>query len=750
MKTIFRIFLSDIKKIRTNLMAFAVMIGICILPALYAWFNIAANWDPYSNTGNIKIAVANCDKGTKLASKEINIGNQIVDNLKKNTQMCWTFVDKQQAENGVVTGEYYASVVIPENFSESFTSILSGKLTRPQITYTLNEKKNAIAPKITDKGAEAIKNQVNESFIDTITTELAGILNYTSEQGNKKFTEITDNIKSAIGDVIDNLSAFQSSISLISTTLDSADTMIANTKKSIPDLEQLLAQSGTLTTSAKDSITAVQAVSTQITAATDTVLNSIDTLYSNTEISISGITGEIAADADKAAEKIRATAEISRKTIDALNNIRTHVVTVGEKLGIDVSIMTDAIDRNIEKQNAIIDILNNGADTVNATGHAPDNFESDVNKLITDSKKDFDGIKTTWNTSVKTAMDTAVNEVFKTLDGISALLSDAGTSVPNIETALTDAQNSLASLKSCLTDLDKIIGNAKDKLTDMQKKVDELILCVADYFIEVGKAKDKLTDMQKKVDDISNDQALIAFIEEVSSDPSSLGEFMSSPVEINTVKVYPVENYGSAMTPFYTILAIWVGSIVLVAVLKAEISRRDIEKLGSNVRPIQAYFGRYMIYLMVSIIQAIIIALGDLLFLKVQCEDPLLFIIAAVVSSIVFSLLIYSLTITFSVIGKALAVIILVLQVAGSGGTFPPEVLPEFFRSILPYLPFRYSINAMREAVAGVYAQSYIEDLLYLLIYVAIALFIGIVLRKPCIRIMKFFNKRLEDTDLII
>lgn len=321
--------------------------------------------------------------------------------------------------------------------------------------------------------------------------------------------------------------------------------------------------------------------------------------------------------------------------------------------------MTDAIDRNIEKQNAIIDILNNGADTVNATGHAPDNFESDVNKLITDSKKDFDGIKTTWNTSVKTAMDTAVNEVFKTLDGISALLSDAGTSVPNIETALTDAQDSLASLKSCLTDLDKIIGNAKDKLTDMQKKVD----------------------------DISNDQALIAFIEEISSDPSSLGEFMSSPVEINTVKVYPVENYGSAMTPFYTILAIWVGSIVLVAVLKAEISRRDIEKLGSNVRPIQAYFGRYMIYLMVSIIQAIIIALGDLLFLKVQCEDPLLFIIAAVVSSIVFSLLIYSLTITFSVIGKALAVIILVLQVAGSGGTFPPEVLPEFSAAFFPICP---------------------------------------------------------------
>ncbi|MFR1580535.1 MAG: YhgE/Pip domain-containing protein [[Eubacterium] siraeum] len=165
MKTIFRIFLSDIKKIRTNLMAFAVMIGICILPAVCA-VQHCGKLGSYSNTGNIKIAVANCDKGTKIASKEINLGNQIVDNLKKNTQMCWTFVDKQQAENGVVTGEYYASVVIPENFSESFTSILSGKLTRPQITYTLNEKKNAIAPKITDKGAEAIKNQVNEPTHD--------------------------------------------------------------------------------------------------------------------------------------------------------------------------------------------------------------------------------------------------------------------------------------------------------------------------------------------------------------------------------------------------------------------------------------------------------------------------------------------------------------------------------------------------------------------------------------------------------
>ena len=717
MKTIFRIFLSDIKKIRTNLMAFAVMIGICILPALYAWFNIAANWDPYSNTGNIKIAVANCDKGTKLASKEINIGNQIVDNLKKNTQMCWTFVDKEQAENGVVTGEYYASVVIPENFSESFTSILSGKLTRPQITYTLNEKKNAIAPKITDKGAEAIKNQVNESFIDTITTELAGILNYSSEQGNKKFTEITDNIKSAIGDVIDNLSAFQSSISLISTTLDSADTMIANTKKSIPDLEQLLAQSGTLTSSAKDSITAVQAVSTQITAATDTVLNSIDTLYSNTESSISGITGEIAADADKAAERIRATAEINRKTIDALNNIRTHVVTVGEKLGIDVSIMTDAIDRNIEKQNAIIDKLNSGADTVSATGHAPDNFESDVNKLITDSKKEFDGIKSTWNTSVKTAMDTAVNEVFKTLDGISALLSDAGTSVPNIETALTDAQNSLASLKSCLTDLDKIIGNAKDKLTNMQKKVD----------------------------DISNDQALIAFIEEVSSDPSSLGEFMSSPVEINTVKVYPVENYGSAMTPFYTVLAIWVGGVMLVAILKPRARREGLVA----PKPYQLFFGRYFLFFVLSQIQAAVIVAGDLLVLKIQCVEPALLFATGAITSLVFSLLIYSLTISFGDVGKAVVVVVMVLQIAGSSGTFPIELLPDVYQKIYHIFPFPYAIDAMRECICGLYGLTWLKNIGCLLIFGAAALLIGLWVRKPFMGLNHFMEEKLEETEML-
>ncbi len=142
--------------------------------------------------------------------------------------------------------------------------------------------------------------------------------------------------------------------------------------------------------------------------------------------------------------------------------------------------------------------------------------------------------------------------------------------------------------------------------------------------------------------------------------------------------------------------------------------------------------------------------MGDVFFLGVQCDNLFLFLFTGWVAAFVFSIVIYSLTVTFSVIGKAISVIILIIQVAGSGGTFPPELLPNFFQSILRFLPFTHATNAIRETVAGVNCNAYWGDILHLLCFVPVALFVGLVLRKPCIKIMKFFNKKLEETDLII
>ena len=173
------------------------------------------------------------------------------------------------------------------------------------------------------------------------------------------------------------------------------------------------------------------------------------------------------------------------------------------------------------------------------------------------------------------------------------------------------------------------------------------------------------------------------------------------------------------------------------------------EKLN-NPSTTQMFFGRYLIFFIIGQIQALIIGLGDLYFLKIQCKNPALFLLTCMLSSFIYTLIIYSLTITFSVIGKALAVIILVIQIAGSGGTFPIEVLPGPFKAISPFLPFKYGINALRETVAGVDMSHYLKDVEMMLLFIIPALILGLLLRRPCIKIVSFFNSKIEDSDLII
>ena len=177
MKKIFSVFRTDIKSLTKNLVVFVVVIGITILPALYAWFNIASNWDPYSGTGDLPFAVCSLDKGAGYKSVKVKAGDKIVDGLKQNNQMGWAFLDDaDEAKNGVTDGKYYAAVVIPEDFSKNLLSITTGKFKQAKLQYYVNEKKNAVAPKITDKGIEAIRDNVDSEYVSAITEALAVII----------------------------------------------------------------------------------------------------------------------------------------------------------------------------------------------------------------------------------------------------------------------------------------------------------------------------------------------------------------------------------------------------------------------------------------------------------------------------------------------------------------------------------------------------------------------------------------------
>lgn len=177
-KNVFHLYKLDWKRIFKSPVAVFLIIALMILPSLYAWFNIKALWDPYGNTGELPIAIYSDDVGGELGDKEIAIGNQVMDTLKDNKQLGWRFVKSKKAvTEGVKSGKYYAGIYLPKDFSDNLLSFVSGEIQKPKIEYYINEKINAIAPKITDKGASSLQDQISETFIKTASETVVKVMN---------------------------------------------------------------------------------------------------------------------------------------------------------------------------------------------------------------------------------------------------------------------------------------------------------------------------------------------------------------------------------------------------------------------------------------------------------------------------------------------------------------------------------------------------------------------------------------------
>ena len=709
MKKIFSVFRLDLKSLTKNLIVFVVVIGITILPALYAWFNIAANWDPYSNTGNLAFAVCSEDKGYSYKTLSINAGDKIIDSLKQNDKMGWEFVDADQAKDGVKNGEYYAAVIIPEDFSENLLSITTGDFTQAKLEYYVNEKRNAISPKITDKGIEAIETSVGSTYVSSLTETIAKVLNLSESEYSESKNDLADKVITALNDAKTDISTFDSSVDVLITTLDSIDGLVKSNKELVPTIQSTLAGAGVFTADVAETLSSTQGIASQITTSLDGLIGSGSTYMDSVSDQMDDVFGALSDDAEAVSNKLMKIETINQK-IKSVNNVVIGILEkIKSNLGVDSSKALSALNRANEKQDAIINKIDSIRDNITKTGNLPANAKSEIETLIGDAKTELSSVATEFS-AIRQNIDAVVSDSFSSLNDITGFLQTVNAGTGQLDTVFDSALDTTANLKKALKSLKSFLTNVKD---------------------------------------VESSNLIENIITPIIENPEALGSFVSSPVAYDTTRVYPIENYGSAMTPFYSSLALWVGGVVLVAVLNTDLTKNDRKKLG-KANSVQLFFGRYMMFLAISLIQGLIIALGDLYFLKIQCENPLLFIATCMISSIVYSLIIYSLTITFSVVGKALAVIILILQVAGSGGTFPIEVLPAPFKAIAPFLPFKYGINALRETVAGLDWGSYWHNLGMLLIFIVPALILGLLLRKPCIKIIAFFNEKIEESDLVI
>lgn len=714
MNNILKIYKDDIKKIFTNYAALIVFIALSILPSLYAWFNIKASWDPYGKeaTSQIKIGVVNKDKGAELKGEFKNIGNQIIDQLKENDVMGWQFVSEKEAVKAVEEGSYYAMITIPEEFSENILSLITDDIKKGKIIYTVNEKVNAIAPKITVKGATAVQENVNKTVIETVSDivlstakdlgiEVEGQLPKLDNLYDKlveiqsKFKDLyetTDLAYDGVNKVADLVTNLQNDIPLITDTLNSTKGLATNL---IDFITTSQGEINNIAPTIKTDIGLVKDLADEVSSYVDVVINAINTGSENANVLLGNLNTKVS----------------------GLRDYLTSIRVLVEKI-------------NGHSQNgALSDVLNNLITAENTLNQLYNEIESIKNSLANGNLIDTSKLE-----NAKTVLNDVSNiagnlyEKFDTeiLGNINTILNTANDSAKSALEILQRAQDKLPKVEEILTTVSALCnkGNegikyAKDNLPRAEEIVNEVTSNVA-------KIKDS-SDLKDLLKLIANN------VEERSN-------YLTSPVELEENSLYPMRNYGTAMTPFYSVLSLWVGMTLLVSMFSVE--------AHGEYNHMEVYFGKLLLFLTIGMTQALIVALGDLYLLKIYCVNPALFVTGILFTSITFVAIVYSLVSVFGNVGKVTAIILLVLQVAGSGGTFPIQLTPKFFQIINPFLPFTYAISFARESIGGVVQSVLVKDIVIMLIYIVVAILISIFLKKPINNLLSGFTKKFHESGL--
>ena len=683
MRNIWTVFKTDIRTLSRCFFACVVVVAIALLPSLYAWLNIYSNWDPYGNTGGISIAVASLDEGyTDEDGVYENKGQDVVDDLREATSINWVIVDtEEQAKGGVESGDYYAAVVIDKEFSRNMFRMLTDWTGKPAITYYENAKKNAVATKITDTAVETLKRSISENYLEVV---IGGIM----EQGNLLAEDLTaDDPESAVKGVLYQAQDLLNACGNMMDAFEKAGSSGGVSEKDAAALEEAVANiNKNLPDGSKLHETAAE-IQTQVNAAlarVERVLEGLENAIANApQLPSAQQLRDAAAQLEKAAATLDRWAE----------DIEMEAPAAAEQ--------ARAISAECTRLAAKLQAL---ADKPTAS-----DLLADCDALVKSIRTMVDKIPVTAK-ALRQQLQSVTGQVADAMEGVASLSSDA------------------KAMKAAMADTSQALGTTMELLRPATDRMTAAL-------------SDTIDGMQ----DLSADEYMDTLLTILGGDPAVYGQYFPEMVQTSVNKVYPIENYGSAMTPFYTVLAIWVGGVILSSLIKVH-ARTD----GLIApRPAELYFGRYLFFFLMSQIQAAVIVTGDLYILKVQCLHPGMMYLTGALTAFTFSLLIYSLALSFGDVGKAIVVVIMVMQIAGSSGTFPIELLPEIYQKFYRFFPFPYAIDAMRECICGMYGNYYWQQIGFLMLFAVAALLIGLLVRKPFMGLNRFMEEKLEETELL-
>lgn len=782
MKKVWQIFSHDLKNIRKNWVALVIIGGLVFLPSLYAWLNIYASWDPYSQTDRIPVGIVNEDTGETIRGEDIEVGKELVDTLKDDDSMDWKFLEQDEAMKKLEKGDLFATVLIPEDFSQNLGSVVKAEPEKATVEYYVNEKLNAIAPKITEKGASVIVEDISSNFISTVNGVIFDMFNDIGLELEEDLPDI-ERFEDYIFEMEERLPEVHETLDNSLNDANEVQEVISDAQEKIPEAKKVL----------KSGLTTIDDTTAYLNEAEDRL--------------------------NEMSPKIKKDLKTAKSTADDINSLMEDIESVdvdfeeGKKIKKDINEkVTDSIGRieSVEDQlNGVLKQLKNKQESSNEENTEEDKEDKEDSKEESEQdnkedgqdkeevveqnsvnndlqiealKNELDNDKTKEvKQNINEAEIKTINETLEKLENIKAVLVESKENAKEIDTFIDDKKS----------EVDKIFNNIKDLSTNVSSRLDEFIKEYTEsieptVLNEVNTAKNTLADgrellsgvnekipeverllnqtsgdvdegeetlekvlneypyvnekvgeLADKLRDVKEEADINEIISLLQNDPDAERGFFSEPVKLDEHSVFPIENYGSGMTPFYTILSLWVGGLLLISLLSTEAS------LPGDFGSRHVYFGKLLLFAFLGILQTLIVTTGDIFLLGVNMANPIWFVIFGLFCSLIFMTIVYSFVSIFGDVGKSMVIVMLVLQIAGSGGTYPVVLLPKFFQVISPFLPFTYAIDIMREALGGIVWSNVIYDLIILSIFGIIAILFGTLLKKP---INKQTNKLMEKS----
>lgn len=720
MHNILAIFVRDIRRMLRVPAAWIITFGLIVIPPLYAWFNTAGFWNPYGNTQDIRVAIVNEDKGaTNNTLGKLELGDQITDELLSNTELGWYTTTRAKAMDSVSSGKTHAAIIIPKDFSKRIAGVISGDKKRPVLEYVVNEKANGVATKITDTGATTVDTQVNDTFVSTASQVIADTANNAADSIDATTSSVSHRAVGELRDAQDSLNNIEKSVDELNQKLSQIPN---STKQARTDLATLsmLNQTGSdafarVSTTLTNTNQGLTTFVTNTSGVLDQSSNLLSQASNQTQQKANNVSTALSGANTTVNNTLMQAQQISQETADILAELKqiplTGVQAIVDKLEAQNTKFTDAVNT----LSTINTDLGNTISSTNTTFTSLNNANQTAITQLTNARSTMSTQGLSQLTSGMNTLSSATGSLASRIDQREQLIGQARTILDQVDSASSLATQSLSSTSK--------------GLQDVSNRIDSMITDITALGTSTA-ARDLFgTDGRLNTDNIA--------------------DFMMSPTQLETQTLYPVKYYGSGMAPLMMNLSLWVGAFALVVIMKLEVDDDDLpETVTSTLTIGQRYWARWLLLAIPAVMQGLVTTLGELV-IGVQTVNPFAFVATGMFTSLSYISIIYSLSTTFLHVGKGLCVALIMLQIPGSSGLYPVEMMPDFFRALYKAFPFTYSINAFRETIAGFYDGHWVRDIAVLALIAVIFFILGLGIRPYMTNVNKLFARELLDSDIV-